>query len=241
MPKGKFQDLTGQRFGRLLVIERAPNIIRPCGCTVVRWRCLCDCGKIIETDGTQLRRKGGSKSCGCLQKEIASKTSRNRIPTNTYNLTGSFGIGYIHNKNNTQFYFDLEDFDKIKNYSWYSFYGYICARERGSQKPIRLHRLIMNAPPDKVIDHINRNPSDNRKENLRICTQGDNTLNKKRKTNNPWGPGVRLMKSGHWEARLTYQGNIYVKTFATFEEAYGYRKKLEQKYFGEFAPKEEYK
>ena len=45
----KFQDLTGQRFGRLVVIERAKDYIRPNGQSQVQWRCKCDCGNEIET------------------------------------------------------------------------------------------------------------------------------------------------------------------------------------------------
>lgn len=41
-----------------------------------------------------------------------------------------------------------------------------------------LHRLIMSCPPDKVVDHINGNPLDNRKCNLRICTHKENCLNR---------------------------------------------------------------
>lgn len=233
----QFQDLTGQRFGRLTVIERAPNIKRPCGVTVVRWKCQCDCGSIIITDGVALRR-GDSKSCGCLQKEVASQMVRKRPPKNTYDLTGDFGIGYINNKNKAVFYFDLEDYDKIKGYTWYSSHGYISTRERGNQKLLRLHRLVMNAPSNKVVDHINHNPLDNRKENLRVCNQSDNTINRKSAKNYTGVQGVRLMPSGKWETRLTYHGKVYIKRFPTLEEAVSYRKQLEEKYFGEFRYKE---
>lgn len=75
---GKLIDLTGQRFGRLSVIKRAPNK-NNCTC----WLCLCDCGKevIVRSD---LLRSGGTKSCGCLKMETVIKTGKN----NFKDLTG---------------------------------------------------------------------------------------------------------------------------------------------------------
>lgn len=60
-----FIDLTGQRFGRLTVIERA-NTGKPRGW----WKCLCDCGNetIVQSDSL---RRGSTKSCGCYGKERA--------------------------------------------------------------------------------------------------------------------------------------------------------------------------
>ena len=58
---GKFQDLRGQKFGRLLVLERAENDKngRPA------WRCACDCGNELVVRGGSLR-SGNTQSCGCL-------------------------------------------------------------------------------------------------------------------------------------------------------------------------------
>ncbi len=65
---GKFVDLTGQRFGRLTVIKReGKNKSRE-----ALWLCKCDCDKFTKTTTYSLK-SGGTKSCGCLQKEIASK------------------------------------------------------------------------------------------------------------------------------------------------------------------------
>lgn len=55
------KDLTGQRFGKLLVLERADNTWDG----RVRWKCKCDCGTIKEITGEALRR-GDSMSCGCM-------------------------------------------------------------------------------------------------------------------------------------------------------------------------------
>lgn len=59
----KATDLSGQRFGRLCVQGLAP---RRNGRIV--WRCLCDCGAVVETRGDSLRA-GSAQSCGCLSRE----------------------------------------------------------------------------------------------------------------------------------------------------------------------------
>ena len=65
---GKLIDLTNQRFGRLVVLNKdLENKKRK-----VHWICQCDCGNIKSICGENLRY-GDTKSCGCLQKELASK------------------------------------------------------------------------------------------------------------------------------------------------------------------------
>lgn len=66
---GKFIDLTGQKFGRLTVIERDNNTNKKCG---TFWMCKCDCGTVKSVNSIALRR-GLTQSCGCLNKEINSK------------------------------------------------------------------------------------------------------------------------------------------------------------------------
>lgn len=72
-------DLTGQRFGKLVVIKRAPNGRSPSGESIVRWWCLCDCQAGNENPdfvikvGTQLRA-GNGWSCGCDVQEKRSKS-----------------------------------------------------------------------------------------------------------------------------------------------------------------------
>lgn len=59
----KLIDLSGQRFGRLVVVEResVENY-------QYKWRCLCDCGNTTLARGRDLR-EGAKLSCGCLQQE----------------------------------------------------------------------------------------------------------------------------------------------------------------------------
>ena len=60
---GSFKDLTGEKFGRLLVIQRADNIGK-----VTAWLCKCDCGQQKIVQGGHLKA-GRIISCGCYQRE----------------------------------------------------------------------------------------------------------------------------------------------------------------------------
>lgn len=64
---GKFEDITGKRYGRILILSRAGNggsIKKP----TVRWNCKCDCGAEKVIEGHSLKN-GRTKSCGCLNNE----------------------------------------------------------------------------------------------------------------------------------------------------------------------------
>lgn len=77
---------------------------------------------------------------------------------------------------------DLEDVDKCKNYKWFLSFDEILNSfyVKTSKYPYSLHRVIMNCPKGFVVDHINHNTLDNRKENLRICTHAENMKNRKK-------------------------------------------------------------
>ena len=64
----KFMDLTGQKFGKLVVWERGEDYVSPQGRKVVRWRCRCDCGNIKDITASHLR-SGDNLSCGCYHHE----------------------------------------------------------------------------------------------------------------------------------------------------------------------------
>lgn len=63
------ESLVGQKFGRLTVIELAESRYTARDAPVVRWKCRCDCGNVVEVDGHNLRR-GKTRSCGCLKNDI---------------------------------------------------------------------------------------------------------------------------------------------------------------------------
>jgi hypothetical protein len=63
-------DLTGQIFGRLVVLRRGASAGKE-----VRWECRCECGAKCICHSAALR-KGRTRSCGCLQREVAGRTGR---------------------------------------------------------------------------------------------------------------------------------------------------------------------
>ena len=101
-----------------------------------------------------------------------------------------------------------------------------------------LHRLIVRASPRQRVDHINRNPLDNRKSNLRFCTYSQNASNVGKLKNNTSGfRGVCWQKkSQKWMASLRINGTIkYLGIFSDINEAALAYDKASKARSGEFA------
>lgn len=102
--------------------------------------------------------------------------------------------------------------------------GYVVTKHNGKWE--YLHRVVMNASKDQIVDHINRNKLDNRIENLRFVTKSENNINREAK-------GIYYDKYGNrWRACLGFNGKILkLGSFQTKEEAISARKEAEKKYF----------
>ena len=92
-------------------------------------------------------------------------------------------------------------FTKYGHLAWHlSDTGYAVRRSR--EGTIRLHRLVAEVPEDKVVDHLNGNKLDNRKNNLRVCTQKENAQNRKGAKGYAWDKS-----KGKWIVR--YRNTFY--------------------------------
>lgn len=80
------KDLTGKKFGRLLVLSMAERIK---GNVHIAWNCICDCGVIKSVFGSNLKR-GLTKSCGCIHREELVKRNT------THNLSNESLYGTWH-------------------------------------------------------------------------------------------------------------------------------------------------
>lgn len=211
------KDLTGQRFGKLVVL----NIIEERRNLKILWECICDCGNKIIVTGQDLKR-GHSKSCGCLLKN------------NKYEIKDNYAIGYTNKEE--EFLIDIEDLENVKQYTWLKKRDYIQSQDKNHNN-IFLHRLIMKAKENEIVDHINHNPSDNRKINLRLCNSSENQMNKKIQSNNKSGiTGVFWdTKRNAWKSSITInKKRIDLGWFDNFNDAVQIRKKAELKYFKEY-------
>ena len=235
-----FIDLTGQRFGRWTVLERASNKTQPNGKQKVMWKCRCDCGTIKNVPSVNLRN-GESKSCGCLYVEKCIEMGHNNRKYNKYELYDDYVVGYLSTGN--KFYIDIKDYDLIKDYYWSeskNHYVVHYSKEQTS-KYMYMHRILfkdIKPFPQNVVDHINHNTLDNRRCNLRVVTQMENMKNQKIRTTNKTGvTGVTYRPDmNKWEVTIGVNYcTIHVGIFENFDEAVEARKQAENKYFKEYS------
>lgn len=228
-------DMIGKKYDMLTVLERAEDYIcQPSGLHEIQYLCQCDCGNKIIVKGCYLRR-GLKTSCGCLPRDKTKYQYKRK--NNRYELLEEYGVGYTSNTN-TPFYFDLEDYDLIKDRCWSeSPNGYIMTRYPRT-KTIWLHRYIMNNSQDTIVDHINHNKADNRKENLRIVTPQQSVMNRGIQKNNKSGYTGVFRFHNKWVAAIGFNGKqIRLGAYDNIEDAIEARREAEIKYFGDYSYK----
>lgn len=212
---------------QLIVIRQTDDRISPQGNHYARWLVQCNCGsEPFSVDQSHIRN-GHTKTCGHeLKKE------------NVYDLSGEYGIGWTTNTNEP-FYFDLDDYDVIKSYRWTEhrpFKNYRTLVTNTGGKMIKFWWVIVG----KHCDHKNHNTFDNRKDNLRVCSQQLNTVNAGLRSDNTSGIiGISQNKpSGKWFGYLNQNGKrvFTSQLFTNKEDAIRERLLAELKYDGEFAP-----
>ena len=233
------QDIKGLRFGRLVVLRKTSmKSTRKCDNGSYLWECLCDCGELCYYSRYSLITPGGAKSCGCYYTDTRHEIAKKYCE---YDLTTyEFGIGYCNN--GTHFFFDKEDYDKIKDYCWWYDGRYVCAHtldgDKYTTKIIRLHRVVMDIGDreDINVDHKNLVRYDCRKTNLRRATDVENSRNKDYSYMSTSGViGVKQERSGKWCASITLDAkNVRLGLFNTIEEAAEARLEAEIEHYGEF-------
>ena len=138
---------------------------------------------------------------------------------NQYVLHSDYAECFVYSLNhklNGSFIIDLDDVDKCKEHRWYlkkDKNKFVAVVTDIDNKRIYLHRYLLEYYEDKQIDHINRNPLDNRKYNLRIVSCLENNANKN-------GKNLQQYPHGKYKCLFTRYGKqFYLGYFNTKEEA----------------------
>lgn len=135
---------------------------------------------------------------------------------------------------------DDDDFESVSRFNWFfSSAGYAVAnvQKNGCIFTLCMHRLIMDARDGEELDHINHDPLDNRRCNLRFCTRSQNVANTRKHSNNKSGfKGVSWHKSSmKWRAVINMNGkHTHIGSFVNIEDAVAAHALKSIEVFGEF-------
>lgn len=138
------RDLTGQRFGRLKVIEFFEKRKSPNGVNKYFWKCKCDCGNTVNVNSQHLTT-GHTKSCGCLYKETKSHVTHGLSKTRVYRVWRRMKERCTNG--NCKDYKHYGGRGIILSEEWMSFEPfYDWAMSNGYQDDLTIDRIDVNGP-----------------------------------------------------------------------------------------------
>jgi hypothetical protein len=161
-----------------------------------------------------------------------------------HDLTPNADVAEIVTSKGDRILIDAVNLEVLSEFSWrlnqngYAITGAKDTNGRGGSRKILMHRLLagLERGDAREVDHINGNRIDNRMSNLRICTHGQNTLNRAKQPNTKSGLKGVSEFHGRWQARIARDGTlISLGTFATPEEAHAAYCEAADVIHGEFA------
>lgn len=214
------EKLIGSKFGFLEVLEVFSELYGNQNQRKGYAKCLCSCGIIVEKIMITHLKSGKIVSCGHYNREVTSVMMKEKQKKyNNYFVIDEFTMGRQSSNDNKIFIFDMEDYDKIKEYYWSTnSKGYATSTElnknnnNNGNKKVLMHRIIMDQPANQI-DHEDRNRINNKKYNLKLATPLRNAINRSKQKNNTTGfIGVNVRKdTGKYTARIWGNLKVYMK------------------------------
>lgn len=205
----------GKRYNKLTVLEDA-GVVKRTG-ERVYWvrmvRCVCECGNEILTRFSSIR-SGITKSCGCLY--YGSRSTREPPAVE--------GARWVALTRNQFCLVDESDYETVSMFRWRYSNGYASTGggQRSKIKAVQMQRMLMVGSADVgdlVVDHIDRNPLNNRRSNLRLITHAENLANSAPRKGRKY-KGV-FPKRNRWEAKIMVKMVLHRlgHSFKTAEDA----------------------
>jgi hypothetical protein len=138
---------------------------------------------------------------------------------------------------------DDEDYEIVSCHKWCAqkhrntYYAGTYLYAEGNKKYIHMHRLLMDAKKGQIVDHVNENGLDNRRDNLRFATNSQNLHNSSRTRGTSKYRGVYLRKgTSRWHSQIKVNNKrIHLGYFDTEIDAAKAHDQAALKYLGEFA------
>ena len=202
---------SGDKFGKLTVIKELDTYCSEAGIRTRKFLCKCECGNTKIAPLYYFT----NVEVPCCDKCSVQKVVSKRRKYNTYETDGE--VTKVIDERGNFALIDTEDLERVKPYYFYKGSGdYYVANKMIDKKKVTyfLHRFITDCPKGLVVDHLNHNRADNRKENLKVCTLQDN------RKNMPVIGVVLLEHTDKWTASVKDGDSIkYLGVYDTFDEA----------------------
>ena len=228
----------GEKYNHLTIKKEAPDILDENGNKIRQVWCECDCGnEELQLLNLYYVIYGSVKGCSkCKSKRMSESQKDKRKKINSYKFLKD--CVYIYPQDNLDIYtiVDYKWYEYLKNYYVWpkkdrdnGYYWFI----KFNGKNIKIHNIIGGLK----YDHINRNKSDNREENLRPSSNAENARNRTvTKISKSGLKGVFIDKRGKYTAQIRKEGKLYyLGTFKDKIEAGIEYDKASLYLFGEFA------
>ena len=159
------------------------------------------------------------KTSGAVRRKIVPRCAK-CPPQYNFEYENAFARGIL--PDGTRFLVDADMVDKIKDTFWHRNYKGYLVFEKPRKPATYLHRVVLDVGGDIIVDHINRDKTDNRRENLRVVTPAQNSYNKSLQPYNTTGyVGMSwIPKKQCWQARIgCYCRNLALGDFKDIETA----------------------
>ena len=203
------------------------------------------CGKTIPSTNQHSINYHGTSMIVCGKHysqylkygKFLDESQKTCFDSNEYEITNEGTWIYCFNRKNEpsgKFLIDTEDLEKVLTRKWRYWKGRYYT---GNYHPVTIHVWLLHPENNEVVDHINGNPADNRKSNLRITTQAKNTINKAIPSNNKSGiMGVSWDKQRNkWISEIKMDSiKCYLGRYNELEDAVFARYVAELALFKEF-------